>query len=491
MAIRSRTAAATAPSVKITSQKLTADTGSSSTDLITSNGAVTLTGTVSGSGTTSVKIYDGTTLIGTAKLDNKGGWTLSATLPAGTHALHAVASSSSGLSTSSANQPTIIVDTSVPVVAYRYESQVVGSNSVDLWGTVSGSAGTTVEVFANGVDLGAATVTGNTWHLATPSLTAGNYSFSAVATTLAGKSSTFSGIPSLTVGQVSGTLDLSKYSRVWDQNFTTSTAIDRNIFPIVYGNSDQFSFGPNGLTLSSYRSEGFANVGFLQANWKPTLSQGYGLYSITASMPAGQGTGIAILLWPANNVWPGPEIDILENWSDPTGQTGYMSVHFKGPNGQDMANSIQFSVDLTKQNTFALDWEDGSLTYYVNGVELFQITGTEVPKDAAHGGINAAFGAQITDIGTNFEPTDTVSLTIYDMSYSVTNPAGAMLKTSAVGGGSIMPAVQRVLDVMAMGSPASAFHSTPPARTGVTEHLFGSAMIPEGHTPWFGGGDAH
>jgi hypothetical protein len=208
-------------------------------------------------------------------------------------------------------------------------------------------------------------------------------------------------------------------------------------------------------------------------------------------MPAGQGTGVAILLWPANNVWPGPEIDILENWSDPTGQTGYMSVHFKGPNGEDMANSIQFSADLTKQNTFALDWEDGSLTYYINGVELFQNTGTEVPKDAAHGGVNMAFGAQITDIGSNFEPTDTVSLTIYDMNYSVMNSAGSMLKTAAVSGGSIMPSVQRVLDVMAMDAPASAFHSTPPARTGVAEHLFGSASIPEGHTPWFGGGEAH
>lgn len=490
MVIRTRTAAATAPTIKITSQKLTADTGASSTDLITNNGAVILAGTMSGPSGTTVKIFDGTRLIGTAKLDTKGGWSFSTTLPAGTHALHAVATSSSGASASTAAQPTIVVDKTLPMVAFQYESQVVGSNVVDLWGTVSGSAGTTVEVFANGVDIGAATVTGNTWHLATPSLVPGNYSFSAVATTIAGNSATFSGIPSLTAGPVSGTLDLSKYSRVWDQDFTTSAAIDTNIFPIVYGNPDQFSFGPNGLTLSSYRSEGFANVGFLQANWNPTLSQGYGLYSVTASVPAGQGTGIAILLWPANNVWPGPEIDILENWSDPTSQTGYMSVHFKGPNGQDMANSIKFSVDLTQQNTFALDWEDGSLTYYVNGVELFQITGSEVPKDAAHGGINAAFGAQITDIGSNFEPTDTVSLTIYDMSYSVVNPAGSVLKTGAVSGGSIMPAVQQVLDVMAMDSPSSSFLTPLPVRMSLSDELFSSASIPAGHTPWFGGGEA-
>ena len=482
-----------APVVKITSQKLVADTGASASDLITNNGAVSLTGTVSGTAGTVVRIYDGTVFVGTATLDNRGGWKFSTTLASGTHALRAVATSSSGLSATTANQPAIIVDKSVPTVGFRYESQNAGSSVVDLWGTVSGSVGTTVKVFSNGVDLGTATVTGNTWHLATPSLAAGNYSFSAVATTVAGNSTTFSGIPSLTVGPVSGTLDLSKYTRVWDQNFTTSTAIDRNIFPIVYGNPNQFAFGPNGLTLSSYRADGFANVVFLQENWGSSLSQGYGLYSVTASHPAGQGTGIAILLWPSNNVWPGAEIDILECWDDPTSQSGYMSVHFKGPNGEDMANSIKFSVDLTKPNTFALDWERGSLTYYINGQEIIHITGTEVPKDASDGGVNMAFGAQITDIGTNFEPSDLVSLTIYDMSYSVMTPAATApaLRTTSTSGGSIMPAVQRVLDVMAMDTPLQAFHAVPIARAAVSEHLFGVATGLAGHTPWFGGGEAH
>ncbi|MEQ1698276.1 MAG: Ig-like domain-containing protein [Hyphomicrobiaceae bacterium] len=490
MAIRNK-AAAVKPTVKITSQKLTADTGASATDLITNNGAVKLAGTMSGPTGTTVQIYDGPTLLGTAKLDAKGGWSFSTTLPAGTHALHAVAATKSGVSVATADQPAIVVDKSAPTVAYKYESQVVGSNAVDLWGTVSGAAGTTVKVFANGVDIGMATVTGTTWHMATLDLAPGNYSFSAVATTLAGNSATFSGIPSLTVGQVSGTLDLTKYSKVWEQDFTASSAINTDIFPIVYGNPDQFSFGPNGLTLSSYRADGFANVGFLQANWEPTLSQGYGLYSVTASAPVGQGTGIAILLWPANNVWPGPEIDILENWSDPTGQTGYMSVHFKGPNGEDMANSIKFSVDLSQQNTFALDWQDGSLTYYINGVMLFQITGSEVPKDAAHGGINAAFGAQVTDIGSNFQPTDTVSLTIYDMSYSVLNPVGDVFKTNGGTGGLIVPSVQKVLDVMAMDTPASAFTMLPSALIDVTEPLVRSAFNPGAHAPWFGGHGAH
>ena len=376
-----QTTVKTAPVVKITSQKLAKDTGASSSDLITSNGAVTLTGTVTAGSGTSVKIYDGATYLGTATVSGSGTWTYSKTLSNGTHQLHAVAINSAGLSVTTPDQPAIVVDTSTPVVAFRYEAQVVGSNSVDLSGTVIGTPGTTVEVFSGTTSLGLATVSGNTWHLTTPGLAAGDYSFSAKATTLAGTSSTFSSIPSLTVGQTSGTLDLSAYHTVWQQDFTTSSAIDTSIFPIVYGNANQFSFGADGLTLTSYRADGFSNVGILGANWSPELSQGYGLYSITCSAPANQGAGIAVLLWPTNNVWPGPEIDLLENWSDTTSQTAYMSVHFKGPNGEDMANSIQFSVNLTVPNTFALDWQRGSLTYYLNGSKLVEITGSEVPLD--------------------------------------------------------------------------------------------------------------
>jgi len=453
MAVRAATRSA--PVVRIRSQKLTSDTGDSASDLVTGNGAVTLTGTVTvGSGTV-VKIYDGATFVGTATVDRRGNWKFSGTLPDGTHALRAVATNAYGLSASTPDQPSIVVDTSTPVVAFRYESQIVGSNTVNLWGTVTGSAGTRVEVFSGGVSLGFATVTGDSWHLETPELAAGNYSFSAVATTVAGRSATFSGIPSLTVGQVSGTLDLGAYHTVWQQDFTTTSEIDRDIFPIVYGDPHQFSFGPNGLTLTSYRQDGFSNVGILQPNWSPELSQGYGLYSITCSAPAGQGAGIAVLLWPTNNVWPGAEIDILENWSDTAGQTGYMSVHFRGPNGEDMANSIQFSVNLTVPNTFALDWRHGSLTYYINGNMIFQITGSEVPLDYAHGGLNAAFGAQVTDIGDSYQPGDTVSLTIESMSYSALNSVADLLGTgSALTSGAleVSPDVQAAADLLSLPS---------------------------------------
>jgi Bacterial Ig-like domain/Glycosyl hydrolases family 16 len=422
------------PAVQIVSQVLAQDTGLSDTDRITRNGAVTLSGMVTGAAGTVVKIMDGTVLLGMATLDGKGGWTFATTLTDGTHALTAVAVDPSGTTGTTGTQPPITVDHTAPVVSYTYEYQTAGTNTVQLFGTFAGPAGTKIDIYAGTANLGSATLNAdNTWQFTTPVLPDGNYSFVAVATTPAGTSTTFSGVPSLTLGTGTSTLNTANFHTVWTQDFST-TQIDRDIFPIVYGNADQFAYGPNGLTLTSYRSEGFANVGFLQPTWGAGLGQGYGLYTVTASAGANQGAGIAILLWPTDNIWPGPELDMVENWDDPTGQTAYFSVHMKNPvDGSNLVNTIKFSVDLTKANTFSLDWENGSLTYYVNGHELFHITGSEVPKDFAHGGVNAAFGAQITDIGTSFQPTDQVSLTIYNMSYASTAPVPASIKVSNPG----------------------------------------------------------
>lgn len=353
-----------------------------------------------------------------------------------------------------------------PTVSFTYENQAAGSNTVELWGDVTGPPGTTVAVYTGDTFLGTATINGTTWTLTTPALAPGNYSFRAVAKEPGGLTATFDAIPSLTIGPATGNLDLSKYTLVWQQDFTKTSAIDQSIFPIVYGNADQFSWGPGGLTLASFRNESFSNVGILQPNWQGNLSQGYGLYSITMSHPANQGRGIAVLLWPANNKWPGPEIDIVEDFDDPTSQTATASVHFKGPNGQDMANTIKMTVDLTKPNTFSLDWEDGSLSYYINGTKLFEITGTEVPKDWAHGGVNAAFGAQITDIGTSYQPGDVVSMTIENMSYSalttsLNSPGGLIvidpIRTHPEPNPLQVPiAVQRTQQAMAMNEPTAA-----------------------------------
>ena len=127
-------AARLAPVVKITSQTLARDTGVSATDRITNNGAVSLAGILSAAAGAIIKIYDGATAIGNAMLDRSGGWSFSTVLGPGTHALRAVATDHIGRISQTPPQPTIVVDTSVPTVAFRYESQNAGGNTVLLSG---------------------------------------------------------------------------------------------------------------------------------------------------------------------------------------------------------------------------------------------------------------------------------------------------------------------------------------------------------------------
>jgi hypothetical protein len=215
---------------------------------------------------------------------------------------------------------------------------------------------------------------------------------------------------------MSTTLNIGNYIPVWYDIFASESKLNTSIFTEKWGNADDFSWA-GGLTITSYAREGWASAGFLQPDFGPTSSQGYGLYSVLFSMNANEGTGPAIVMWPANNVWPGPEIDLVEDWSDPSRQTGYATIHWKGADGSNQYQVYQFHADTTRPTQAAMDWEPGSLTFYVNGNQVFHYTGPNVPKDAADGGVNEAFGAEVTQAGSN-PVSSSVSLHLYDMIYS-------------------------------------------------------------------------
>lgn len=206
---------------------------------------------------------------------------------------------------------------------------------------------------------------------------------------------------------MSGNLNQSNYQTVWNDNFTQDSSLNSSIFPIQWGDSSEFSFN-NGLTITSDGS--FA--GFTTPDFSSSDSYGYGLFQATLSVPSNdQQPGVAVLLWPASNQWPGPEIDLAEQLN---GQA-YMTVHWADANDNNQYQSYFLpNVDLTQKTSVALDWEPGSLTYYVNGQEVVQYTSggsVPIPADAADGGQNEAFGAQV---GTSSGD----QLTLYDMSYS-------------------------------------------------------------------------
>src|SRR5690349_12555914 len=98
---------------------------------------------------------------------------------------------------------------------------------------------------------------------------------------------------------MSGSLNTSNFTKVFEDNFANDSSLNTNLWPVHWGNADDFQFGNGALTLTSYKSENWTNVGFQQADNGATAAQGYGLYSATASANAGEGIGIAIVMWPS------------------------------------------------------------------------------------------------------------------------------------------------------------------------------------------------
>ncbi len=110
------------PTVSFLSEKLASDTGASGSDLITSDGAVTLSGTETGSSGTTVTVYDGSEVLGQATLDGKGGWTYSTTLGSGAHTLHAAATDPAGNMAQTTSGATITVVGATPSVLLGAEA---------------------------------------------------------------------------------------------------------------------------------------------------------------------------------------------------------------------------------------------------------------------------------------------------------------------------------------------------------------------------------
>jgi hypothetical protein len=212
----------------------------------------------------------------------------------------------------------------------------------------------------------------------------------------------------------SSVLNQANYTTVWDDNFATDKSLDWGRWNDFWGNAGDLKFANGALTIGSYASEGWAPLGFMQAPTGPAAGQGYGLYSVTASADAGQGVGICIVMWPADNNWPGAEIDLVESWDKSAHvQT---TVHWAGAGNSNQQDIHQENVDISVPHTYAMDWEAGSLTFYIDGVQQWTTT-QNVPKDYAHGGINETFGAEVTNAGWDGVSSQ-VQLHLYDMSYS-------------------------------------------------------------------------
>ena len=163
------------------------DTGTSSSDGITSVNAPTFTGKAEAGST--VTLFDGTTKVGSAVADSSGAFTISSSsLSDGSHKMSVKATDTAGNVGSSSAAKTIVIDTSAPAVSITGAGGSTTSVSQTIAGT--GEAGTTIKVFDGAAQVGIATVLSSGAWSTKISLASGSNVITATDTDKAGNTGT-------------------------------------------------------------------------------------------------------------------------------------------------------------------------------------------------------------------------------------------------------------------------------------------------------------
>ncbi|GFO55005.1 hypothetical protein GMSM_20120 [Geomonas sp. Red276] len=112
-----------------------------------------------------------------------------------------------------------------------------------------------------------------------------------------------------------------------------------------------------------------------EINNSMVFSQTYGYFEMRASLPSGNGFWPAFWLLPVNGQWP-PEIDIMEVLSS-SPSILYMSLHYGTSSSPESITETFTGPDLTRTgfHVYAVDWEPGSIVWYLDGEPVYGITG--------------------------------------------------------------------------------------------------------------------
>ena len=200
LAVTIDTTAPVAPSITAFSP----DTGAVGDGITTAN-VLTLTGTAEANST--VKVYDGATLLGSAVANGSGAWTYTtAALANGAHSLTATATDAAGNTgvASAALPVTVMGPPGAPTIAsFSTDSGTVGDgitndNTLTLTGTADANA--TVKVYDGATLLGSAVANGSgAWSFTTGTLSNAAHSFTATATDAAGNTGAASAALAVTI----------------------------------------------------------------------------------------------------------------------------------------------------------------------------------------------------------------------------------------------------------------------------------------------------
>ena len=197
-------------------------------DHITSDNTLTLAGTAVANST--VKVFDGTTQLGSVTADASGAWHYTTTaLSDGKHDFTAT-DTVSGVTGKASTALEVTVDTAAPDAPVLLSDPTTHNHA-----TVSGTAeaGSLIKLYEGTTLLGTATVASDgDWSVTTPNLKHGSHTFTATATDAAGNTSALSQPIDPPIGSHSGsgtsTVEVTNVRQHWDHTATIKGTADAN-----------------------------------------------------------------------------------------------------------------------------------------------------------------------------------------------------------------------------------------------------------------------
>ena len=127
---------------------------------------------------------------------------------------------------------------------------------------------------------------------------------------------------------------------------------------------------------------------------KPKFAFTYGRAVIRARIPKGRGLWPAFWLLPADKNSK-PEIDVMEMYGQEP-ETARMHFHYLNEDGEEEAPGEYFTSPAlaTGWHRFAIDWRPGRLTWRIDGVRRWRVTGDMVPDEPMYVILNLAVGGE-------------------------------------------------------------------------------------------------
>jgi beta-glucanase (GH16 family) len=167
---------------------------------------------------------------------------------------------------------------------------------------------------------------------------------------------------------------------------------------LQYYREENVKVGDGVLTIRAQR-ENIGSKQFTSGRIR-TIDMGdwtYGRFEFRAKMPVGKGLWAAIWMLPTDSDYGGwaasGEIDIMEYLGDDTTKV-HGTIHYGGQWPNNKSRGTDYDTDdsafHSAFHTFALEWEEGRLRWFVDG-ELFQNLGTGMWYSTTPGDFPAPF----------------------------------------------------------------------------------------------------